>query len=647
MFKKQDLVNDKTGEQYTKYFYTFNESDRIVGILFGHFAPFTGPNGHGRMVTALKKIGAESFLIVTPNNNKPFDDEREMFDAEQRAEIIQSYLDSEGLDGFGLPWKMKRGGAKSQMGPLVALAAEKFGLNIRPVFCFGPDREDLAAEVCNKFGEIEDPTHCEYIVDYERGTSGTKVRQLIKAGDIEGICKETGYKIDVAKKLIKLRTENMKMNESKFNESLGPIEIGAIGAYITLLIGAGFGANKLINKAIDFFEKGNEEAKEATGIGIKTSSVIDKAKEYLKILGKKFENEDTKNIQACVDEVIQKYGGKASASTLTQAVIGAIKKNYPDTFEKVYKDSYYSPDPRIVRDINKMTVGHSVDRTSDAIRKEIKNDYKIKDLTFHNKRNFGESSELTESFERVYNGSYKVKLDFSNKEDAKEFKNEMEDKFDFPPKSSPYEVVHGTTDSRNMVFIESFKKIYESSLNEPLIVFEDLAEEYGNEAGRDYAESIDGQVFSFKDIPFPIGEEETFKDRLSEKLPEYEVELYHSGERYWTRDGEHINKVTFKIFKKSLNESTQLLPLYHATEEIYDVQKAAERIYKERAGHKYNTHLYHFEGGNVFIVFTTITGWRDVQNLLVPIKKELQEEFESLKFDAGTCKYGGCIVVSI
>lgn len=217
MFEKKELISGIDGSKYTKYLYTFNKSDPIVGILFGHFAPFTGPNGHGRMITTLKNLGAETFLIATPQNNKPFDDEREMFDSEQRAEIIQSYLDSEGLEGVAISYKMKRGGAKSQMGPLVAKAAELFGLNIRPVFCFGPDREDLASEVCNKFGEIKDPTHCEYIVDYERGTSGTKVRELIKKGDIEGIMKETGYKKETAEMLINLRNENLELN--KLNES--------------------------------------------------------------------------------------------------------------------------------------------------------------------------------------------------------------------------------------------------------------------------------------------------------------------------------------------------------------------------------------------------------------------------------------------
>lgn len=90
---------------------------------------------------------------------------------------------------------------------------------------------------------------------------------------------------------------------------------------------------------------------------------------------------------------------------------------------------------------------------------------------------------------------------------------------------------------------------------------------------------------------------------------------------------------------------SQLLPLYHATEEVYDVQKAAERLYKERTGYKYNTHLYHFEGGNVFITFTSITAWQDVKRLLTPIAEELSKEFD-LNFQAGTCQYGGCIVVS-
>lgn len=210
----------RTDEHYTKYLYQFNENDPIVGIIFGHFAPFTGPNGHGRLVQKLLSIGAKEILIATPNNTKPFDDDREMFSAEQRKDIIQAYLDSEGIDGEAIVYERRRGPVASQMGPLCALAAQKFGLDIRPVFCFGPDRAEIVQDVCNPFGKIADPTHCEFVVDYDRGTSGTKVRELIRDNNIEGIMKETGYSEDVAQKLIDLRNKNTKMNERHSLSSL-------------------------------------------------------------------------------------------------------------------------------------------------------------------------------------------------------------------------------------------------------------------------------------------------------------------------------------------------------------------------------------------------------------------------------------------
>lgn len=230
MFEKEDIISEWTGKPYTKFNYTFNENEPIVGVLFGHYAPFTGPNGHGRLISSLKKIGAKYFLIATPNSNKPFDDEREMFSPTQRVEIINKYLKSENLNGKAIKYDMCRGGAKSQIGPLVKIAAEEFGMNIRPVLCFGPDREDLASEVCNKFGEIKNPNRCEYIIDYNRGTSGTEVRKLIRAGDIDGIMKATGYKKEVAEYLIKMRNENIK--KYKLEEAIrGKVEIDFANIY--------------------------------------------------------------------------------------------------------------------------------------------------------------------------------------------------------------------------------------------------------------------------------------------------------------------------------------------------------------------------------------------------------------------------------
>lgn len=208
MFEKKELIG-LDGNPYTKCFYEFNEEDTIVGIIYGHFSPFTGPNGHGRLIEALKKIGAEKFLIVTPQKST-YDADRDMYDINQRVAIAQKFLDEYGYEGKAIPWKIRRGGLKSQLGPILNEAVEAFGLNIRPVYCFGPDRAEVASEVCNEFGNIKMPNRVEYIVDMERGTSGTRVRELIRQNNIEEICNETGYSPKMAKYLVSLCKDKLE-----------------------------------------------------------------------------------------------------------------------------------------------------------------------------------------------------------------------------------------------------------------------------------------------------------------------------------------------------------------------------------------------------------------------------------------------------
>lgn len=208
MFEKKELIG-LDGNPYTKCFYEFNEEDTIVGIIYGHFSPFTGPNGHGRLIEALKKIGAEKFLIVTPQKST-YDADRDMYDINQRVAIAQKFLDEYGYEGKAIPWKIRRGGLKSQLGPILNEAVEVFGLNIRPVYCFGPDRAEVASEVCNEFGNIKMPNRVEYIVDMERGTSGTRVRELIRQNNIEEICNETGYSPKMAKYLVSLCKDKLE-----------------------------------------------------------------------------------------------------------------------------------------------------------------------------------------------------------------------------------------------------------------------------------------------------------------------------------------------------------------------------------------------------------------------------------------------------
>lgn len=221
MFEKKELIG-LDGNPYTKYFYEFNEKDPIVGIIYGHFSPFTGPNGHGRLIKALKDIGAEKFLIVTPQKTT-FDSDRDMFDINERVDIAQKFLDEYENDSKAISWKIRRGGIKSQLGPILGEACETFGLNIRPVYCFGPDRADVASEVCNEFGKIKMPNRVEFIVDMERGTSGTQIRELIRKSDVKGICKETGYNSKMANYIISLYKEKkwvQKASSTRLGEKL-------------------------------------------------------------------------------------------------------------------------------------------------------------------------------------------------------------------------------------------------------------------------------------------------------------------------------------------------------------------------------------------------------------------------------------------
>ena len=202
---------DKLGNEFKKYDYHVSEDDEIIGVIFGHFAPFTGANGHGRMLKALADIGAQRFLVVTPDTRDKLDDNRLMYTTEQRRKICQKALKILGYEGIAAT-VMSRGG-EALFNKIGRMACDAFGTNIRPVFCFGPDREDLA----NILAKFEDPSNIdrlEFIIDYERGTSGTRIRQYIKDGNLEAAAQETGYPIDFIQELSDLWQKNKKVLES-------------------------------------------------------------------------------------------------------------------------------------------------------------------------------------------------------------------------------------------------------------------------------------------------------------------------------------------------------------------------------------------------------------------------------------------------
>lgn len=181
----------------------------LVGILVGHFAPFTGPKGHGRMIDALKEKGCSKFIIGIPDSSAEFDDDRAMYTVEQRLEICDLYLKHEKLEGKVV--KMRKGDIVLTSRSLMWNVLEEFGPKTRPVFVVGPDRADIVKNSPD-FGTDLSTTYPERIIMSDRGednVSGTEVRKLIRSGDIDGIMKMTGYSKDMAQMLVDMREDNL------------------------------------------------------------------------------------------------------------------------------------------------------------------------------------------------------------------------------------------------------------------------------------------------------------------------------------------------------------------------------------------------------------------------------------------------------
>lgn len=181
----------------------------LVGILIGHFAPFTGPKGHGRMIEELRSKGCKKFIVGIPDSTAEFDDDRAMYTVEQRMEIVNDYLKQEGLEGKAV--KMRRGDIAITYRLLIWDVYNTFGSNVRPVYIVGPDRAELVQKN-PEFDTDLNTTFPEKIVMSDRGegnVSGTKVRELIRKGDVDGIAEMTGYSKQIAQKLVDLREDNL------------------------------------------------------------------------------------------------------------------------------------------------------------------------------------------------------------------------------------------------------------------------------------------------------------------------------------------------------------------------------------------------------------------------------------------------------
>lgn len=209
-----DRAKNKGQEVKVKSYY-FEKGMKPLAVIYGCFSPFTGANGHGRLLEAAAKKGIKDFIIVIPTKAVSYDDDRNMFNNKQKLDIAMKGATELGyniVDGFVNatttdPYRLLRG------------IAEKYP-DRRIVLVCGPDRAEDYSKYCVPFNKnyvaslddgSNEPNKFEYIVLENRGateTSGTKVRKAIKDNDEKEFLKLTGYSHEMWTWLKKMADSN-------------------------------------------------------------------------------------------------------------------------------------------------------------------------------------------------------------------------------------------------------------------------------------------------------------------------------------------------------------------------------------------------------------------------------------------------------
>jgi len=197
--------------------YTFNADNKPLGVVYGCFSPFTGKNGHGRLLSEARKQGIEEFVICSPNKKETLDSDRNMFTLQQKVEIAKKGCEDIGydvLDAF----------ISASNNYLAALTdiAEKWQ-DRRIVLICGPDRIPVYGKTCDVYDPSNDAEGQECNFEFigipdrgDGGVSGTKVRECIRNNDAEGFCQMTGYSPKMWALCRGMAEKNGTLDESQF-----------------------------------------------------------------------------------------------------------------------------------------------------------------------------------------------------------------------------------------------------------------------------------------------------------------------------------------------------------------------------------------------------------------------------------------------
>lgn len=221
------------GQEIEAKSYYYESNMKPIGIIYGCFSPFTGKNGHGRLLEAGKKAGINDFIICIPNKNDNFNEERNMFSNQQKCDIATKAAKE-------LGYNIIESFVKRQISePYHTLKgfAERYPEN-RIVLICGPDREEDYGQVCIPFKKtnsesLDDGTGelCpfEYIVLKDRGTlevSGTKVRETIRNNDEKTFRKLTEYSHEMWEYIVRAYQANKQRAERIAKDNENPLSGG-------------------------------------------------------------------------------------------------------------------------------------------------------------------------------------------------------------------------------------------------------------------------------------------------------------------------------------------------------------------------------------------------------------------------------------
>jgi len=180
--------------------YVLDPKAEPTAVIFGKFNPWTGPKGHGRLVTAAKKkFGIANLAIASPEKM-----DKDLFTREQKNELIDRETNI-------TPLIVKSSIPIRMFTDLLSQGVE------RPVLFIGQDREKDFSRFLIPYSknnqrvtDMSDKNFGkgEYIVSPRNQTSATLVRKALLDGDDAKFLELTGYEQGTLDRMKEMLREN-------------------------------------------------------------------------------------------------------------------------------------------------------------------------------------------------------------------------------------------------------------------------------------------------------------------------------------------------------------------------------------------------------------------------------------------------------